>query len=121
MLCFPVSLPLALIEWQDLSRGFHGGFLRSAITIQEEEGEPMEIVIAVKEYTSDREDFFGVRCPAWEVVVTIYDELSPSGRSYHCGDDFSSSDNAKEYADYIVWQFCKGNLLACIPSQLIDS
>jgi|688.fasta_scaffold62441_3 hypothetical protein len=121
MLCFPVSLPLALIEWQDLSRGFHGGFLQSeTIAIQEEEGEPIGIEIAVKEYTSDSEDYFGVSCPAWEVLVTIYDELSPSGRSYHCGDDFTSSDNAREYAAYIVWQFRKGHRLSCVPSQLID-
>lgn len=122
---FPTSLPLAIIDWQDLSRGFHGGYHFSG-RIQfgndeetmDEEGE--EIEITVQQYTSDRTDYFGVNVDAWQVLVSIFDPLSPNGREYHCGDDFRTADNAKEYAAYIVWQFKKGNMLASVPSELID-
>jgi len=127
MLSFPASLPLAIIEWQNLSRGFHGGYLCSGrIRVNDEdetieEDETMEeIELTIQQYTSDRTDYFGTNVDAWQVFVRIYDPLTPDGREYHCGDDFSTADNAKEYAAYIVWQFKKGNNLACVPSELID-
>ena len=117
----PISLPLAIIEWQNLSRGFHGGYWYSdRIAVYEEDGIKEEIEITIQQYTSDRTDCFGVNLDAWQVLVTICDSLTPNGREYDCGDDFSTADNAKEYAAYIVWQFKKGNGLACIPSELID-
>jgi len=128
---FPTSLPLAIIDWQDLSRGFHGGYFYSGRiqfgndyeTMDEEiedEEVRQEIEITIQQYTSDRTDFFGVNVDAWQVLVTIFDRLTPNGREYHCGEDFSTADNAKEYAAYIVWQCKKGNRLASVPSELID-
>lgn len=124
---FPTSLPLAVIDWQDLSRGFHGGYYFSGRIpfdnyeeTMDKEREEESIEITIQQYTSDRTDFFGVNVDAWQVLVRIFDPLSPNGREYHCGDDFSSANNAKEYAAYIVWQFKKGNMLASIPSELID-
>jgi len=117
----PISLPLTIIEWQNLSRGFHGGYWCSdRITVYEEDGIKEEIDLTIQQYTSDSTDYFGVNLDAWQVFVRIYDSLSPNGREYHCGDDFSTADNAKEYAAYIVWQFKKGNRLASVPSSLID-
>lgn len=122
---FPTSLPLAFIDWQDLSRGFHGGYYYSGriqfFDYDGDDGEkPNELEITIQQYTSDHTDFFGVNVDAWQVFVRIFDSLSPDGREYLCGSDFSSADNAKEYAAYIAWQFKKGNRLASIPSELID-
>ena len=118
---FPTSLPLASIDWQNLSRGFHGGYWCSdRILFNEEEGRMDEIELTIQQYTSHRTDFFGVNVDAWQVLVRIYDSLTPNGREYHCGEDFSTADNAKEYAAYIVWQFKKGNRLKCVPSEFID-
>ena len=128
---FPTFLPLAIIPWQDLSRGFHGGYHFSGRiqfgndyeTMDEEiedEEVRQEIEITVQQYTSHGTDFWGVNVDAWQVFVRIFDCLTPNGREYHCGEDFSTADDAKEYAAYIVWQFKKGNGLACIPSELID-
>ena len=121
MLSFPTSVPLAIIEWQNLSRGFHGGYLCSdRIQFRDEDGTMEDIELTIQQYTSDRTDYFGTNVDAWQVFVRIYDPLTPDGREYNCGNDFSTADNAKEYAAYIVWQFKKGNRLACVPSELID-
>ena len=122
---FPTSLPLAIIDWQDLSRGFHGGYYfsgRIQFGNNEEtmDEEREEIEITIQQYTPDRTDFFGVYVDAWQVLVTIFDCLTPDGREYHCGDDFSTAENAKEYAAYIARQFKKGNRLASVPSELIN-
>ena len=111
--------------WEDLSRGFHGGYFDSnEICTFDEDGEKQLICFSVREYTSDRTDFFGVECPAWELILFIREIRNGE---YSCeskwliGKDYGRAEYAKEFADYVVESVKKHGNISRLPfSELLE-
>ena len=113
------------ITWDDLSRGFHGGrFESDEQCIFEDGGEKQFVQFAVQEYTSDEEDFFGVACPKWEIILTLTDICEPEykiERQYLIGRDYARANYAQDFCEYVVESITKYGNLSRLPfSELID-
>jgi hypothetical protein len=120
------------ITWEDNSRGFHGGSFNSNEICIWEDAEYQEksfISLEVKQYTSDREDYFGVNVDAWEIYLWIrrtkkynegeqeYEEES----KWLVGEEYSNAEFAKEFCQYIVYSMKKHGTICCLPfSKLVD-
>lgn len=96
------------IEWQNLSRGFQGGFFVSSPTSIFEEGErKSDLVFAIKQVD---ETFF--------LLLKIQDfyESEPAMYSNWClGEDFAEAEFAKEFADYVLESYCRHGNLSRLP------
>jgi hypothetical protein len=121
---FTETLTQDKIIWQDFSRGFHGGKHESqAIKFYEEENEKQFIQFIVQEYTSDREDFFGVCVPAWEIFIYIiysHDEYETENK-YRIGEDYARAEYAQEFCEYVLHSVEKHGNISRLPySEFID-
>lgn len=109
--------------WEDLSKGFHGGYFDSnEICTFSEDGEKQFVCFSVREYTSDREDFFGVACPMWEIYLWIREVRSIEGEQeyetevkYRAGDDYCRASYAQEFCEYILYSIKKHGNLSRLP------
>ena len=112
------------IVWDDCSRGFHGGeFVSQEIEVFDFSDEKQYVQFTVKEYTSDRTDYFGVECPAWEIIVDLRD-VRAEGEicvRYRIGEDYARADYAKEFCDYALASIARHGNISRLPfSELID-
>lgn len=111
------------ITWEDLSKGFHGGYFDSnEICTFDEDGEKQFVCFSVREYTSDTTDFFGVACPMWEIYAWIrevrmfHDQKEYETEvKYRVGDDYCRASYAQEFCEYIVYSIKKHGNLSRLP------
>jgi len=117
------------ITWEDLSRGFHGGRFESyeieTFNLWDYDSDEIQKVqFTVQEYTSDEEDFFGVACPKWEIILTLTDIREPEYRikqQYLIGRDYARANYAQDFCEYVVESITKyGNLSRLPLSEFVD-
>jgi hypothetical protein len=115
-----------IFDWQDLSRGFHGGEFHSKEILVFDGGDedaPLQTYLAfrVKQYTSDSTDFFGTCVPAWELYVDRLENYFYQGTaveersSFLIAPEYSSADKAKEYCEYALASYLKHGNFGCLP------
>ena len=114
-----------IFEWEDFSRGFHGGGFDSCeICVFDEAGEKGTIEFSIREYTSDREDYFGVSCPAWRILVFCCDtrqcvevgkEEYSARRDYELGADYAKKEYAMEFCEYILASYLEHQNFSRLP------
>lgn len=111
------------IVWENLSKGFHGGYFDSnEICTFDEDNEKQFVCFSVREYTSDHEDFFGVCCPMWEIYLWLREVRNIEGEQeyetevkYRVGDDFCRAEYAQEFCEYILYSIKKHGNLSRLP------
>ena len=117
------------IAWEDLSRGFHGGRIDSEeVETFDYSDEKQYISFSVRQYTSERTDFFGVYVDAWELFVFIRDvRFMSDEREYETetkwriGEDYARAEYAQEFAEYVVESIKKHGNISRLPfSEMCD-
>jgi hypothetical protein len=120
------------LTWEDLSRGFHGGYFDSneiCVLHDEEYKEKSFICFSVRQYTSDKTDFFGVNVDAWEIYLWIrhtkeYEQSDTEAEQesrWRIGEEYSNAEFAKEFCDYVVYSMKKHGGIQCLPfSKMVD-
>lgn len=118
-----------LFYWVDLSRGFHGGeFISNELLVFDRDGEQQTIEFSVKQYTSDRTDYFGTFVDAWEIVVRIRDRRFinnvldyETDVKYRVGEDYACAEYAKDFCSYIFYSIKRYGNISRLPfSQFCD-
>lgn len=115
-----------IFDWRDLSHGFHGGeFHSKEILVFDggDEGTPSQtyLTFRIREYTSDRTDYFSTCVPAWELYVDRIDNYFYQGTaveekaSWCLSPEYSSADKAKEYCEYALASYLKHYNFGYLP------
>jgi hypothetical protein len=108
------------IVWQNLSRGFQGGFYTAQeITVFELGAEKCTIEFAVKEFscaTRDCDSFFVFLCVVKE---TRFGECHAES-NWCLGEDFYQARHAMDFADYVLSSFKKHQDFSRLPVKELD-
>ena len=113
------------IVWEDLSRGFHGGeFVSNEIETFNFTDEIQKIRFEVRQYTSDRTDFFGTYVDAWEIILTLKDIRSPEYEIesvWRIGIDYGRAEYAQEFCEYALESIKKHGGISRLPySEMVE-
>ena len=113
------------IVWDDLSRGFHGGlFISNEIETFNFTDEIQRLRFEVRQYTSDRTDFFGTYCDAWEIILTLKDIRSAEYEVegvWRIGIDYARAEYAKEFCEYALESIKKHGNISRLPlSEMVE-
>lgn len=113
------------IVWEDLSRGFHGGYFESnEIETFNFIDEIQKVKFLVRQYTSDRTDFFGTHVDAWEIILTLRDirwseyEIETE---WQIGIDYARAEFAQEFCEYALESIKKHGNISRLPfSEMVE-
>lgn len=113
------------IVWEDFSRGFHGGYFESnEIETFNFTDEVQRIKFVVRQYTSDRTDFFGTYVDAWEIILTLKDIRSAEYEiesEWRIGIDYARAEFAKEFCEYALESIKKHGNISRLPfSEMVE-
>ena len=113
------------IVWDDLSRGFHGGeFVSNEIETFNFTDEIQKVQFIVRQYTSDRTDFFETHVDAWEIILNLKDIRSSEYEietQWRIGIDYARAEFAQEFCDYALASISQHGNISRLPfSELME-
>lgn len=113
------------IVWDDLSRGFHGGeFVSNEIETFNFTDEIQKVQFIVRQYTSDRTDFFETHVDAWEIILNLKDIRSSEYEietQWRIGIDYARAEFAQEFCDYALASISEHGNISRLPfSELME-
>jgi len=99
-------------NWQNLSRGFQGEFhISRPVEVFNEAGEIVELTLAVKQVENNY--FLLLKIEEFRFILGLKESSHYS--NWCLGEDFSNSECAMEFAEYVVESFRKHQCLCCLP------